>query len=369
MENLAKNLRFYRRSAGLTQLELGERIAYSAKAISKWEAGHVFPPTEALLRLSEVLQVDLDTLFAFQEAPAYFLGVDGGGTKTKFMLADAKGKILRQTVQGPCNVVNMGQDAITAVLTKGIAETCEGIPLRQVFAFFGIAGATFTKTDLLHPILKRFGFSAFACGSDAQNIISAGLQGRDGIIAIMGTGSSVFSSCGGKITRFGGYGHLLVDHASGYEIGRAGLHAILSECDGSGPKTLLTQLFEKQTGRKIFDILQEFYRKGKPYIASFAVMVFEAVNAGDTVAKEIVAENIRRFSAQLKAARRQFEPLKEIPLVLGGGLTKAEEILLPLMKDALRDENIRIEILKDEPIMGALRLARLLKEEQKGTEQ
>ena len=71
MQNLAKNLRFYRKSAGMTQQELGEQISYSGKAISKWEAGHVFPPTEALLRLSDILQIDLDSLFKQRENPRY----------------------------------------------------------------------------------------------------------------------------------------------------------------------------------------------------------------------------------------------------------------------------------------------------------
>lgn len=366
MQNLAKNLRFYRRSAGLTQQELGERIAYSGKAISKWEAGHVFPPTEALLRLSEVLQVDLDTLFAFKKAPSYFLGVDGGGTKTKFVLTDAKGKIIRQTLHGPCNVVNLTPDGITSVLTKGVAETCDGISLRQIYAHFGLAGGASVSPTLLPPILKRFGFAAISYGTDAANIISAGLRERDGIVAILGTGSVVFTSQSRNLTRFGGYGYLLGDNCSGYELGKSALHAVLAECDGSGPKTLLTTLFEQQTHRKIFDALPDFYQKDKHYIASFAVLLFEAVRKGDTVATEILQENVRKFAAHIQAAKGRFDAKSEIPLVLGGSLTKAADVLLPLLQKEAATENLQIEILNDEPVMGALRLARLLKEEQKG---
>lgn len=344
---------------------MGDRISYSGKAISKWEAGNVFPPTEALLRLSEVLQVNLDTLLSTEEMPFYYLGVDGGGTKTIFLLTDETGKILRQSKQGPCNVVNLPREAVAAVLTQGISDVCEGISMQQVFAFFGIAGVASAKTDILTPMLKRFGFAAFSIGSDAQNIISAGLQGRDGIIAIMGTGSSVFTSHGSTIARIGGYGHLLGDPASGYELGRGALHAILAEADGSGKNTLLTALFEKKIGHNIFEELSEFYKQGKPYIASFAPLIFEGIRQGDAVAEEIFSENIRRFAVQIKAARKQFKTEETLPLVLGGGLTNAKDLLLPPLEKALTDDKIKIEILKQEPIMGALRLARLLNE-QKG---
>ncbi|MBR6794243.1 MAG: XRE family transcriptional regulator [Clostridia bacterium] len=360
MQNLAKNLRFYRKSAGMTQQELGEQISYSGKAISKWEAGHVFPPTEALLRLSDILQIDLDSLFKQRENPCYFLGVDGGGTKTKFVLADGQGTVLRETVQGPCNAVNMTREAISAVLSKGIAETCEETPLSQITAFFGIAGAASIQPELMRSIIKRFGFASFDCGTDAANIVSAGLKGRDGLVAIMGTGSVVFTSKEGQLGRIGGYGYLLGDDCSGYELGRALLHAVLAEADGSGRKTLLTPLFERQNKRGAFEVLPEFYKKDKSYVASYAVMLFEAVRAGDAVATEILQRNVAQFATQLKAGRRRFEADRPLPLVLGGSLTKAEDVLLPMVKKELAEENLQIEILKDEPVMGALRLALLL---------
>ncbi len=364
MKNFADNLRFFRKAAGLTQQELGEQIAYSGKAISKWEAGHVFPPTEALLRLSDVLQIDLDTLFKHREMPTYFLGVDGGGTKTKFVLVDGNGAILRQSIQGPCNAVNMTREAISSVLGKGISETCEGIPLSQISAFFGIAGGASIQPELLKSIIKRFGFAAFDFGTDAANIISAGLKGRDGLVAIMGTGSVVFTAKDGQLGRFGGYGYLLGDDCSGYELGKALIHAVLAEADGSGPKTLLTQLFEQQNKRGAFAVLPEFYQKDKYHVAAYAVMLFEAVRAGDAVAIEILQRNASQFAAQLKAGRRTFEAEREIPLVLGGSLTKAEDVLLPILKKELADQKLQIEILKDEPVMGAVRLARLLKGEE-----
>ncbi len=50
--DFARQLRQARRDAGLTQRELGEALAYSAKAVSKWESGRALPPSEVLPVLS-----------------------------------------------------------------------------------------------------------------------------------------------------------------------------------------------------------------------------------------------------------------------------------------------------------------------------
>ena len=73
----AENLKRIRTGKGLTQGELGDAIGYSNKAVSKWESGGGIPGVEILLRLSRVLEVDLNTLIRTEE-PVYYLGIDGG---------------------------------------------------------------------------------------------------------------------------------------------------------------------------------------------------------------------------------------------------------------------------------------------------
>ena len=84
----AENLRKYRKEAGLTQVQLAEILSYTGKSISKWELGLTLPPAEVLPDLAKVLGVDLNTLFDFKEDPILYLGIDGGGTKTQFVLCD-----------------------------------------------------------------------------------------------------------------------------------------------------------------------------------------------------------------------------------------------------------------------------------------
>ena len=60
---IAANIVFLRTNAGLTQLELAERLHYSDKLVSKWERGDAAPNAQTLMQLSEIFGVTIDYLF------------------------------------------------------------------------------------------------------------------------------------------------------------------------------------------------------------------------------------------------------------------------------------------------------------------
>ena len=91
LQVLAKNIKARRKEFGLTQAELAKRLSYSEKAISKWECGLGCPPTLILPTLAEALGTSVDALFYEEAEHHFFLGIDGGGTKTDFALADENG--------------------------------------------------------------------------------------------------------------------------------------------------------------------------------------------------------------------------------------------------------------------------------------
>ena len=59
---IAKNLTYYRKAAGLTQAELAEKINYSDKSVSKWESGNGVPDVYILLQLAELFGVTIGEL-------------------------------------------------------------------------------------------------------------------------------------------------------------------------------------------------------------------------------------------------------------------------------------------------------------------
>ena len=60
--NIAKNLIFYRKAAGMTQAELAEKINYSDKSVSKWESGNGLPDVYTLIQIAELFGVTLNDL-------------------------------------------------------------------------------------------------------------------------------------------------------------------------------------------------------------------------------------------------------------------------------------------------------------------
>ncbi|MBQ8894382.1 MAG: XRE family transcriptional regulator [Clostridia bacterium] len=348
-EHFANNLKACRIAAGFSQVKLAEKLGYTGKAVSKWESGKGLPPTELLPRLAAVLGTDLNTLFDYREKPSYFLGIDGGGTKTRFLLQNTEGFILQDLTLSACNPYSVGLEKAVAVLSEGIRTVCSGIPYGKISVFGGIAGAGVgnAREELLNA-LSPFRFSALQIDNDAANIIGAGLRKQDGVVGILGTGSVVFAVSKGKRHQIGGYGHLLGDALSGSELGKLCLTAAFRELDGSGESTAMTPKVLERLGEDPFAAIPEIYEKGKTYIASFADLLLDAAMEGDPLAERLLEENIQRFDRQLTAALRHCSP--GAPVVLAGGIIR-------LYPDILKKMTHKIEILSSEPVFGALLLA------------
>ena len=129
-EQFASNLRTLRAERRLTQRALGERIGFSEKTVSKWECGAAIPDVETLFSIGEVLGVPIEALFA--DGKHYYLGIDGGGTKTELALADATGRILRTHRTGACNPVDIGLERAKEILRDAVCEVCRGIPASSI---------------------------------------------------------------------------------------------------------------------------------------------------------------------------------------------------------------------------------------------
>ncbi len=357
-ECFATRLRQERLARGITQRELGERLGFSEKSVSKWECGAAIPDIETLFGLAEILEVDLDSLFSAGER--YFLGIDGGGTKTALMLADEDGSVLRElTVEG-CNPVDVGIERAKEILRGAIYEILRGIRLSSVILFAGIAGGTTGKMrEQLHAFFSEFRFAAFENDSDNKNIISAGLGERDGITVVMGTGFCIYTQKRGVHHRISGWGYLLDDGGSGYNLGRDALHAYFAAYDGTGEETLLTEEIDRIHAGGERALIEYVYSSPKRALASFAPAVLAAKQRGDRVATEILERNMRVAARLIERAADTFGA-ERIPVVLAGGLTGERDVVECLCASFARPAQFDVEVLDCAPVTGALMLAKRL---------
>lgn len=286
----------------------------------------------------------------------YLLGIDGGGTKTEFLLTDLNKRKIRQIILGTSNPVNCGIEKCESILRLGISEMCEGLDCREISVFAGLAGGSSKdiKTEI-HRFLDEFGFGAYSNGSDTDSTLEVALKGESGVAVIMGTGIVAFSRSHGEYHRVGGWGYMIDKGGSGYHLGSDALDSAYRFLDGRGGSRLISEIIENKLGKSLEDSLSEIYSGGTAFIASFAPVVFDAFEQGDCEAEKILDRNAREAAKIIMTARSFLEDNDKT--VICGGLCKQKDILKPfLLKYTGHDYPL---IFSDEPtVNGALSFAK-----------
>ena len=265
----------------------------------------------------------------------YILAVDGGGTKTDFVLLGRDGRLRRRLRLGPSNYQNIGENAAFAVLSQGVEQLLakEGIARADLTAAcLGLAGLD-TPTDerVYQDMVRRIfgeGASRVRIENDCFIALHSGTLGQAGIALIAGTGSMAIA-CNeqGKRARSGGWGHRFGDEGSGYYIGYQAVVRSLKGRDGRGPQTQLAERIEEALGADLFDIVTRSNTAdpGPDVIGSLAPLVDEAAKAGDAVARDILydaaEEHLLAAQAITKQLTFEHRPLR---FVLAGGAFRSD---------------------------------------------
>jgi len=269
----------------------------------------------------------------------WLAAIDGGGTKTWFVLCSPDGRVHRRVLRGASNPFDIGFDACRDLLQDGLTELLSDVggldaPLAACFA--GLAGGSSGGSDakLREFMSTLLPGSITGASSDMINAISSGIYSGEGCTVIAGTGSSAFARVNGELFRSGGWGYLLDGAGSGYDLGCGAIRAALRAGDGRDKPGVLSTLLEEAIGESAADHLRVFYDKGKRYIASFAPLVFKACDEGDPFALSLVAQTADYLSEIISAVCRS-AGLAQTDVVCIGGLFNRRDILLPLIQRTL----------------------------------
>lgn len=284
----------------------------------------------------------------------YLLGIDGGGTKTEFLLTDLCEKEIKRTVLGPSNPVNIGIENTKNILKTGISQICEGINLEEVSLFAGLAGGiTGNNKVLIGDFLSGFGFGASDNGSDTESALKIALEDDDGVVVIIGTGVVAFAQKNKKRKRIGGWGYMVDKGGSGYRFGSDALHSAFCYLDGWGGSRIILSLAEEKLNKPLPEAIPDIYARGASYVASFASVVFEALKKGDKQAETIICENVREIALMIRTGL-DFSGGK---VVLCGGLCRYKDILEPFLAKELNG-GTKLAFSDEPPIKGAVKLAK-----------
>ncbi len=290
----------------------------------------------------------------------YLLAIDGGGTKTEFILSDKNLNVLNRVLSGSSNPVNIGICQAVSVLRQGIEEVCSGIDLYEVSAFAGLAGAGSAEIVIeIERLFKELEFGCYKVGTDADSAVEASLRGQDGIALLLGTGIICYYRKDGVLGRIGGRGYMIDKGGSGYCYGSDVLNAAFEYLDSRGNSKLIFDLVESRLCKKLEDAVSDIYSGGPAYVASFAPIVFDAYKRGDDTAEKIIRNNLEETAKIINTAISRFEQNKNI--VICGGLAEQKEIIKEILPEFLSDE-VSFDFLKETISYGAMLIAKQISE-------
>jgi glucosamine kinase len=223
-----------------------------------------------------------------------FLGVDGGGTRTRARLRDGDGRLLGEGSAGPGNA-RLGMPAFDEVMKAcrqsfsqaGLGESV----FAHVSAGFGLAG---THPEVIRQSVLRWPhpFHSLEVCTDAYAGWLGAFGGADGAILIAGTGTCGLAVVGGKAIEVGGLGSEIGDEGSGMAIGRAAVRRSLWALEGRWPMTPLANAV--LSDKRIDHSREQAVVWGSKAIpgdfADFAPLVFAHAEKGDPMAVSIVEE-------------------------------------------------------------------------------
>lgn len=277
------------------------------------------------------------------------IGVDGGQTSTKCVLATTSGRVLGKG-QGP-GLIHLaaagGREQFVRSLREGIgaAWRAAGREPGPVAAIgLGLTGvdANGAEAGIVAELLPAIVAAARAAiESDAVTALLGAHAGRAGIMAIAGTGSIVLGKDQrGRLQRAGGWGWLLGDEGSAMAIGRDGLIAALQAVDSVIPPTALQEAllarFRVSRPRDVKTIVYapEFGARG---FGQLAGLVGQIAEEGDPTAREIIARHAELLARQVVAVARQLElGPGPIPLAPVGGAFEHVAGLRPAFVSSLQ---------------------------------
>lgn len=254
------------------------------------------------------------------------IAVDSGGTKTNSVLFDETGHILHRAVTKGGNPLDIGVEASRKCFMEAAEHMTRLSPEPVSAIYAAMAGTYYFDKKELYPaeMLAPLGAERVHFEDDGICMISSELyDGQDAVGVICGTGSSAWVRKKElpEVVHLGGWGYLLDALGSGYSIGRNALRACCLAIDGRGPKTVLKELIEKNTGKEFVRGIPGLYDGGRPRIASLAYTVFEGAKMGDEVSCQLMEQGASEIAELIWTADRYFD--KPYPVVIGGGIVTA----------------------------------------------
>ncbi|ALJ81947.1 N-acetylglucosamine kinase [Ketogulonicigenium vulgare] len=289
----------------------------------------------------------------------YYLGIDVGGTGTRWVVIDANGdEVTRGRTDGATGLI---YDAASLAAFVGAMEAVrEGSPGPLSYVHLGITGAGFNRHAALDEQVKlafRIGEGAFSYSNDMVLAWHAAFPNGGGHIVSAGTGSIGLTFKDGERIAVGGRGIMIDDGGSGTWIGLRALdrlYRLIDECGApKGAEILADKLFAAMGGAE-WDATRAFvYGRDRGQIGTLAIAVAEAAHAGDPIAMDMM---MRAGQELARLARALVDRAGPAPIGFVGGVMRLHPSIRAEVERALPGYDLQFPTI--DAALQAARIAR-----------
>lgn len=271
-----------------------------------------------------------------------FAGYDGGGTKTACVLCDETGKLLGTGIGGPSNYLYCGKELAAESVREatGQAFRAAGMePCTLEAAYMASAAILLQHGDSHVPFFSTcMDAKKVLCESDIYPIWYGSTREEPAVVSIAGTGAVTYVCSLEGFIRTSGWGPLLGDEGSGYDLGLRALRLACrmadkrEEMDEEFVNAILERL-EVSVPRELIGAVNRGDSRSK--VASAAYTVSQLYTRGNETAKKLLEVSAEEIALAVKTVASQRASHEPIPLVLNGSLVEPGRPLYQLLEEKL----------------------------------
>ena len=245
------------------------------------------------------------------------LGIEGGGTKTDWVLLDESGAVLQE---GQLPAASM-----KLVTDEQLAQLFSRLP-KEVGTVGAFLAGCLVERDRAR--LRRLAEAAWPgarlrVGSDGESGFATALGEGDGIVVVSGTGAVVHGRAGGKVTKAGGWGHILGDRGGGYDLARHALRKVMLHYDLEAAVTPLgSSVLAALSLNELPQLVDWIHDADKMDVARLAPVVIRAAEGGDVEMRELVSHRAKDLARFTQAVAKRLGMERPEVRLYGGLLTR-----------------------------------------------
>jgi len=300
---------------------------------------------------------------------AYFVALDGGGTKTECWVADEQ-KVLGRASAGSVKLMNVDEATATSRLQELVRAAAgdAGVALSDVRrTCFGLAGSgsESVRTWAEQALRGVVSGDVVICG-DVDIAFEAAFRGGAGVLVIAGTGSNVMGRCAdGKVVSAGGWGPMLGDEGSGHWIGVEAIKAALRAQD-RGVETCMLKCIEAHWGlQNQGELVAYANRRTRVEFAGLTAVVARCAEDGDALAASVLQRAGQELAEQVSLAASKMHQAgcaaaDSLHVAFTGSVLDKISRVRRAMEEALVASIVGVQVAQAavEPLEGALWRAR-----------